>query len=97
MLLDGALAVFVLHEVDFDDVALAALLFFDNILDFFGAEEVVSALQQRTGVRESTFLLYAHTPSRIQRYSLFLLLLQVRDRHRRSLSNKRESNRSPDS
>ena len=44
MLLDGALAVFVLHEVDFNDVALAAFLFFDNILDFFSADAVMSAL-----------------------------------------------------
>ena len=40
MLLDGTLAIFVLHEVDLDNVALAAFLFLDDFFDFFGAEEL---------------------------------------------------------
>jgi hypothetical protein len=37
VLLDGSLAVFVLHEIDFNDVALAAFLLLDQFLDLFGA------------------------------------------------------------
>lgn len=48
VLLDDSLAVFVLHEVDLDNVALAAFLLLDQLLDLFGAREAVSMSRDST-------------------------------------------------